>query len=413
MVDLGVSARALRSAFADRAKRNVLVLATCQMLYGSGRTLNVATAPLIAYAIAEQKGLATLPAALVIVGTALASMPASYYMRRAGRRAGFIVGAAIGCLSGVLCAIGIVEADFWMFALGNLVFGFFSGFAQLYRFAAADTAPREFRSSAISLVIAGGVVAAVLGAEIAKLGHDMFGGATFLGAYLLMIGTTVLTALVLLFLDIPPLTAAEESAARRPLSAIMVQPVFIAATFSILIGHSVMALLMTAAPIAMHHADHHFQNTAFVIQWHSLGMFAPGFVTGRLIRRFGETRIIFAGFLLQIVCVPVALAGESVFEFWLSMLLLGVGWNFAFTGGSSLLGDAHTPGERAAAQGAANFIVYGFVAIGSLSSGALIHFFGWKWVNLGALPVLGFAVLVMTWYVLSGRRGGVSGPSGA
>ena len=412
MYDIGAAGRGLRSVFVDRARRNVLVLAACQMLYGSGRTLNVATAPLIAYAIADQKGLATLPAALVIVGTALASMPASMLMRRVGRRAGFIVGAAIGFLSGVLCAIGIVEADFWTFTLGNLVFGFFSGFAQLYRFAATDTAPREFRGTAISLVIAGGVVAAVLGAEFAKLGHDMFGSATFLGAYLLLTATTIATALVLLFLDIPPLTAAEEAAERRPLAAIMAQPVFIAATFSIFIGHSVMALLMTAAPIAMHQADHHFEATAFVIQWHSLGMFAPGFVTGRLIRRFGESRIIFAGFALQIVCVPAALAGEAVFDFWLSMLLLGVGWNFTFTAGSSLLGDAHTPGERAAAQGAANFIVYTFVALGSLASGALIHFYGWAWVNLGALPVLGFAVLVMVWYTATARKGGAPGPAG-
>ena len=395
--------RAVRAAFTDRDQRNVVVLAVCQTLYGAGRTLNVATAPLIAYAIADQKGLATLPAALVVAGTALASMPASMLMRRVGRRAGFLAGAFIGLVSGILCSVGIAEADFWMFALGNLVFGFFSGFAQLYRFAATDAAPRSFRGTAISLVIAGGVVAAVLGAEFAKWGHDWFGSASFLGAYLLLIGTTILTALVLVFLKIPPLTAAEAAAERRPLSTIMAQPVFIAATFSILIGHTVMALLMTAAPIAMHHAEHHFQQTAFVIQWHSLGMFAPGFVTGALIRRWGEVRIILAGFALQIICVPIALGGEAVFEFWLSMLLLGVGWNFAFTAGSSLLGDAHTPGERAKTQGACNFIVYTFVALGSLSSGALIHFLGWQWVNLSALPVLAAAVLVVFWYVLVGR----------
>ncbi len=403
MPTLTAALRAVSAAFTDRDQRNVVVLAVCQMLYGTGRTLNVATAPLIAYAIADQKGLATLPAALVVVGTALASMPASMFMRRVGRRTGFLVGAFVGLLSGILCSIGIFEADFWMFTLGNLLFGFFSGFAQFYRFAATDAAPREFRGTAISLVIAGGVVAAVLGAEFAKWGHDWFATASFLGAYLLLIGTTILTALVLVFLRIPPLSHAEEAATRRPLLVIMAQPAFIAATFSILIGHTVMALLMTAAPIAMHHAEHHFQQTAFVIEWHSLGMFAPGFVTGALIRRWGEVKIIFAGFALQIVCIPIALGGEAVFDFWLSMLLLGVGWNFAFTAGSSLLGDAHTPGERAKAQGACNFIVYTFVALGSLSSGALIHFLGWDWVNLAALPVLIIAVLVMCWYVLVGR----------
>ncbi len=395
--------RAVRTAFTDRDQRNVVVLAVCQTLYGAGRTLNVATAPLIAYAIADYKGLATLPAALVVVGTALASMPASMFMRRVGRRAGFLTGAFIGLMSGILCSIGIIEADFWIFTLGNLVFGFFSGFAQFYRFAATDAAPRAFRSTAISLVIAGGVAAAVLGAEFAKWGHDWFASASFLGAYLLLIGTTILTALVLVFLQIPPLTEAEAAAERRPLLTIMAQPVFIAATFSILIGHTVMALLMTAAPIAMHHAEHHFAQTAFVIQWHSLGMFAPGFITGKLIRRWGEVRIIFAGFALQIICVPIALSGEAVFEFWLSMLFLGVGWNFAFTAGSSLLGDAHTAGERAKTQGACNFIVYAFVALGSLSSGVLIHFLNWEWVNLSALPILIIAVLVMSWYVLISR----------
>lgn len=395
---------AVRAAFTDRDQRNVVVLATCQMLYGAGRTLNVATAPLIAYAIADQKGLATLPAALVVVGTALAAFPASMYMRKVGRRAGFVLGTLIGTLAGILCVVGIIEADFWIFAAGNLVFGFFSGFAQFYRFAATDAAPREFRSTAISLVIAGGVVAAVVGAEFAKLGYDLFASATFLGAYLFLIGTTVVSALVLIFLNIPPLTQAEEAAVRRPITTIMAQPVFIAATFSILIGHTVMAMLMTAAPIAMHQASHPFQDTAFVIEWHSIGMFAPGFITGALIRRFGEVKMIFAGFALQIICVPIALGGEAVFDFWLSMLLLGVGWNFAFTAGSALLGDAHTPGERAKAQGACNFIVYTFVALGSLSSGALIHFLGWEWVNLAALPILGIAVVVMAWYVLVGRR---------
>lgn len=395
---------AVRAAFTDRDQRNVVVLSTCQMLYGAGRTLNVATAPLIAYAIADQKGLATLPAALVVVGTALASMPASMYMRKVGRRTGFLVGTLIGTLAGILCTIGIIEADFWVFTAGNLVFGFFSGFAQFYRFAATDAAPRDFRGTAISLVIAGGVVAAVLGAELAKLGYDLFQSATFLGAYLFLIGTTVLSALVLIFLNIPPLTEAEEAAERRPIMTIMAQPVFIAATFSILIGHTVMALLMTAAPIAMHQASHHFQETAFVIEWHSIGMFAPGFITGALIRRLGEVKIIFIGFALQIICVPIALSGEAVFDFWLSMLLLGVGWNFSFTAGSSLLGDAHTPGERAKAQGACNFIVYTFVALGSLSSGALIHFLGWEWVNLSALPILAIAVVVMLWYALVARR---------
>ncbi len=393
----------IRSVFTIRERRNVLVLATCQMLFGAGRTLLVATAALVAYSFAEQKGLATLPAALVVVGTAAASYPASMLMRRIGRRAGFVVGSLIGTAGGAICMIGILEADFWTFSIGNLVFGFFSGFAQLYRFAATDTASREFRGTAVSLVLAGGVVAAVVGAEFAKIGHDMFSEASFLGSYLFLAAATLLSALVLMFLNIPPLTAAQAAQEQRPLSTIVVQPAFVAATASVLIAHSVMAILMTAAPIAMSHSNHHFEDTAFVIEWHSLGMFAPAFVTGWFIRKLGEIAIIFTGFALQFVCVAVALSGEAVFDYWLSMLLLGVGWNFAFTAGTTLLAGAHTPSERNKAQGASNFIVYTFVAIGALSSGALIHFLGWDWVNISALPALGVAVLIMVWFTLFGR----------
>ena len=394
---------AIRSVFVVRERRNVLVLATCQMLFGAGRTLLVATAALVAYGFAEQKGLATLPAALVIVGTAAASYPASMLMRRIGRRAGFVVGSLIGAIGGIVCMIGIVEADFWTFAIGNLVFGFFSGFAQLYRFAAADTASREFRGTAISLVLAGGVAAAVVGAEFAKIGHDMFAGASFLGSYLFLVAATLLSALVLMFLNIPPLTAAQAAQKQRPLGTIALQPVFVAATASVLIAHSVMAMLMTAAPLAMKHSDHHFEQAAFVIMWHSLGMFAPAFVTGWFIRKLGEIAIVFAGFALQLVCVAVALSGEAVFDYWLSMLLLGVGWNFAFTAGTALLAGAYTPAERNKAQGASNFIAYTFIAIGSLSSGALFHYFGWSWVNITALPALGIAVAIMLWFTLFGR----------
>ncbi len=394
---------AIWSVFIVQERRNVLVLAICQTLFGAGRTLLVATAALVAYSFAEHKGLATLPAALVIVGTAAASYPASMLMRRVGRRAGFIIGSLIGAVGGLVCMMGILAADFWTFTIGNLIFGFFSGFAQLYRFAATDTASKEFRGTAVSLVLAGGVAASVVGAEFAKLGHDMFAGASFLGSYLFLVAATLLSAVVLMFLNIPPLSAAQAAQRQRPLGTIVLQPTFVAATASVLIAHSVMAILMTATPIAMSHSNHHFEDTAFVIMWHSLGMFAPAFVTGWFIKKVGEIAIIFTGFLLQFVCVAVALSGEAVFDYWLSMLLLGIGWNFAFTAGTTLLAGAHTPAERNRAQGASNFIVYTFVAIGSLSSGALIHFLGWSWVNFSALPALGLAVLIMVWFTLFGR----------
>ena len=380
-------------------RRNVFILATCQMLFGSSRLLLIATTSIIAWGMGH-KALATMPAALVIVGTAMATMPASMLMRATGRRLGFMIGAGIGALSGVMVLLAIVWTDFWLLCAATLTYGVFAAFGQYYRFAAADTAPQDFRSTAISLVLTGGVVAAFVGPYLAKSGQNLV-TAEFMGSYLFLIGLMVLTAAVLIFLDIPNLTASERAAAQRPLSRIMMQPVFIAATLAATMGQGVMNLLMTAIPIAMLEADFQFADTAFVISWHSFGMFGPGFVTGSLIKRFGEVRIILTGVVLQVVCIGVALSGEGVMEFWLAMLLLGVGWNFAFTGGTSLLTTAYNPAERAKTQGAMSVINYAFVAVVSLSSGALLHFFGWEWVNLSSIPLLLVAALAILWFAFS------------
>ena len=383
-----------------RIRRNVFVLATCQMLFGSSRTLLIATTPVIALGMGY-KALATMPAALVIVGTALATMPASMLMRVTGRRLGFLIGAGIGAVSGAMVLVAIGRAWFWLLCVAALTYGVFAAFGQYYRFAAADTAPQEFKSKAISLVLTGGVVAAFVGPYLAASGENLLATGAFMGSYVFLIGLMVLIALALSFLDIPNLTPSERAAAQRSLSRIMLQPVFIAATLAATMGQGVMNLLMTAIPIAMVEADFAFADTAFVISWHSFGMFAPGFVTGSLIKRFGEVRVILAGVALQLLCIGVALSGEGVMEFWLSMLLLGVGWNFAFTGGTSLLTAAYNPAERAKTQGAMSFINYAFVAVVSLFSGALLHYFGWEWVNLSSIPLLAIAVLATAWFALS------------
>ncbi len=393
-----------------RNRLNVFILATCQMLFGATRTLLIATAPLIAYGIVENKGLATLPAALVIVGTALATMPASMLMRATGRRLGFMLGACFGALGGGIVIIGIVRADFWLLCLGTFTYGFFAAFGQYYRFAAADTAPPEFRSKAISLVLTGGVIAAVVGTSLAMAGQFMVPSGEFFGSYLFLIALTLLTVLVLLFLDIPNLTPGERSARQRPLAAIMKQPIFVASTLAATMGQGAMNLLMTATPIAMTQAGHPFTATALVIQWHSIGMFAPGFVTGSLIKRFGEVRIILIGVALQVICVVIGLAGTGVIEFWFAMLFLGVGWNFAFTGGTSLLTTSYTPAERNKTQGAMSFINYTFVALVSLSSGALVHFLGWQWVNLSSIPLLVVATVATVWYAFA-QRGPAAAPA--
>lgn len=384
-----------------RDKKNVLILATCQVLFGTGRSLLIATAPLIAYGIASHKGLATLPTSLVIVGTAVMTIPASLFMRRVGRQVGFVVGSIIGVVSGLVCAFSVLHSNFWLFAFGTFLFGLFAGFAQLYRFAAADVASEDFKSKAISLVLAGGVVSGFLGPESAKIGQNLVTSVPFVGAYLILTGVTILAIFVLFFLDIPMMTPEERAGPRRPIIQIMKQPVFLVAATAAMISQGVMNFLMTATPIAMCNAQHQFADTALVIEWHIFGMFAPGFVTGHLINKFGEVKMIIIGLALQFVCVGVALVGVEVAHFWLSMLLLGVGWNFAFTAGTSLMTRAYTVSERAKTQGTMNFLIYGFVSVLSLSSGALVHFFGWNVVNLGALPFLVIAVGATLWYAAS------------
>ena len=380
---------------ADR--QNVLVLSACQTLFGSCRSLLSATAPLVAYTIVDEKALATLPTSLIIVGTALSTIPAAMLMRRLGRRTGFIAGAAVGALAGAICLAATIAGDFWLFAAGTLLFGVCSGFAQLYRFAATDVAAPDYRGKAISLVLAGGVVAAFIGPELAKEGEHLM-PIPFAGGYALLTGVSLLSVLALLFLNLPDSKRVRQDGPRRPLKVVMAQPVFIVSTLVATIAQGVMTLLMTATPIAMQECNHRFADTAFVIEWHIFAMFAPGFFTGLLIARFGEIFMIQAGILIQLICVGVALSGTGVEEFWLSLLLLGLGWNFTFTAATTLIVHAYRPAERDATQGATNFIIYAFVAALSLSSGALVHYLGWMWVNLGALPLIVLSGAATLWH---------------
>jgi MFS family permease len=379
--------------------KNVLVLGTCQMLSGTGRGLFMVTSPAVALGVAPHLALVTLPTALVVIGTALSAMPASLLMRRFGRKAGFICGTAIAMLSGLSCTAAVLYQNFYLLALGGLLYGLFAGFAQLYRFAVADAASEHFRSKAISLVLAGGVFAGLAGPNLANWGKELLASHLFAGAFLFMIGTG------LLFLNIPNLTRAQREGPQRPLIDIMRQPVFIAAAVSATVAQCVMNFLMTATPVAMiAQCGHSFGAVATVISSHTVAMYAPGFFTGSLVKRFGEIRIIAAGLVLEASCIAIALSGIAVFDFWLSMVLLGLGWNFTYTAATSLMTTAYSPAERAKTQGMMNQIVYTVVAIGSLSSGAFIHYFGWSWVNVGAMPLLLVAAFVTVWYAAVQRR---------
>ncbi len=384
--------------------RNVAVLGTCQMLFNSSRTLIVATYPLIAYGLASNKAFATLPITLLIVGTALCSIPASLLMHRVGRRLGFMVGAGFGVASGLSSMAGVHFQDFWLFCLGGTLFGLFAGFAHYYRFAVADVAGKTFKGRAISFVLAGGVVASFIGPELARQGQFLVPSQEFFGSYVFLTVLCFVTGLVVIGVDIPKPSEKDIAEPGRPIRDIMAMPTFIVACLSAMTGQAVMNLLMTATPIAMSHAHHMFSSTAFVIQWHVFFMFAPGFFTGALIDRFGALAIIALGLLIQVLSIIVGVSGQEVWQFWWALALLGLGWNFAFTGGTALLMEVHTTAERAKTQAANNFIIYASVAVASFLSGTLMHHFGWFWVNIGAIPFLVVAFAATLWLFLRRRQ---------
>ncbi len=371
-----------------RTKRNVLVLASCQALFNTTGAIYIAVAALIGAALADDPALATLPVALVVVGTAAATFPASLMTKRIGRRAGFIVGAGLGVVGATGAAYAVIASSFALFCGAALVIGSYRAFGNLYRFAAADVAPHSFKSRAISYVLAGGVAAGFVGPSIAKATRNAISSHEFAGCLLAMAALAAITAPLVSFIRIPRVTAAEATDHERTLRVIVRQPRMIAALLAGSVGYAVMALLMTATPLAMIGHHHSFDNSATVIQWHVVAMFLPSFVTGSLINRFGIVRVVLAGAaLLAGACVAGAL-GTSFAHFIVGLVLLGVGWNFLFIGGSSLLTTVHSAAERAKTQGLNDFIVFGSVAIASLSSGQLLHHVGWTTLNLIALPFI-------------------------
>ena len=388
----------------DPAKKNVAVLALCQVFFTSSAVILAVTASLVGFdMLGEDKTLATAPISGMVIGTALATFPAAMLMKRIGRRAGFRVGALIGMAGALVASLSIVWLNFWLFSFGVLLLGMFNGFAQHYRFAAADVASVAFRGRAISLVLAGGVAAAFLGPEIAKVSVDIIPAARFLGPYLVIVVLMAATMLVVGLVDIPVQDDGAGETAARPLRVIARQPAFVIAVLASVVGYSVMALMMTATPIAMVSHDHSFGDAAFVIQWHALAMFAPSFVTGSIIRRVGVVNVIIAGIVLIAASIAVALSGTGLAAFWIALFLLGIGWNFMFVGGTTLLTETYRPSERAKVQGVNDLAVFGSVAIASLSSGVLLQSFGWQAVSYGAVPFLLVASIAVAVFALSRR----------
>lgn len=384
------------------AKRTVAVLAACQALLFANNATLIAVAGLAGAALAADKSLATLTVTAWVLGGALATIPMSFLMKRLGRRGGFYVAASAGIAGAVLGALAIYIGNFWLLCVAMLGFGVYNGGAQFYRFAAADTSPPEFKSTAVSLVLAGGLVGGLVGPELSKLTVDLF-AAQYLGTYLSLLGYLALVLAVLALLRIPVPTQAEQSAGGRPLGEIMAQPAFIVAVTGAALGFGVMNFLMVATPLAMGTHGHHYGDAAFVIQWHVIAMFAPSFFTGGLMKRYGVLNIMFAGVIALCVCIAVALVDVTVMHFWWALVLLGVGWNFLYIGGTTLLTETYRPSERAKTQGVNDFIVFTTQAITSLASGWMLERGGWTMVNYLALPLVALTGIAIVWLMLKRR----------
>lgn len=384
-------------------KRTVLLLAAAQALYQTAGVLMFTLAGLVGLQLAPDEGLATLPIALLMVASAATTIPASLLMQRIGRKAGFLLGTALGIAAGLLGALAIGLHHFGLFIAASMLMGSYQGFAQFYRFAAADVASIDFRSRAIAWVIAGGVVAAVAGPNLARFTQGL-SAVPFVASYLTLAALGVLAALAILRLSLPPPAVEEVSGEARPLADVLRTPVFLTALLGSATGFAVMSMVMTATPIAMHMHGHHLDASATVIQWHVLGMFVPSFFTGALIRRAGVLTVMAAGALLLGGTVAIALAGHAYLHYLAGLILLGVGWNFLFIGGTTLLTEAYRPAEKGRVQAAHDFLVFGLSALASFSAGKLLAVWGWQAVNLTALPLLIVVLVAVLGLALARRR---------
>ena len=379
------------------ARKTVLLLAGCQALAMTSMSILATTSAIIGNMLAVNKALSTLPVALQMTGMMTATIPAALLMARIGRRGGFWTGAALGVTGGVVAGSAVWLASFPLFCLGTFLIGSSNGFAQQYRFAAAELADEGFRARAISLVLAGGVVSGVFGPETAKWSRDLFAPVLFAGCFAMIVVLQIGAAGLLSFVRLPPPPRRGNLKAGRPLGEIVRQKLFVVALLAGMVGYGVMSLVMTATPIAMIGCGFQFTDAAFVIQWHILGMYAPSFVTGSLINRFGLSTILLAGAALLLACCGINLAGIAEGNFWAANALLGVGWNFLFVGATTLLTRTYRPEERAKVQALNDFTIFGTSTVASFSSGALLAGFGWTTVQLTVMPFVAVAAAAVIW----------------
>jgi MFS family permease len=384
-------------------RRNVLLLAGSQALMLSAIVLSMSLAAILGSLLAPDKSLATLPVAAMVIGTAMASLPAALLMRRLGRRVGFLMGAGLGVAGSALAGYGLWQGSFMLFVLGHLLLGSYQGFANYYRFAAAEAVEPAHTTRAISWVVAGGVVAAFLGPQLGQWGRDWFVSGSFVGSYLAQAVLSVMALGLLSQVRLKPVAAVAAGTARS-VWELLSQPLLLTSILGAAVGYSVMIMVMTATPLAMLGCGLPGQSVTPVIQWHVVGMFAPSFFTGNLIKRYGAPRIMQIGFALLLGHVAVALSGLEVLHFASALVLLGVGWNFAFVGGTALLTQTYRPAEQLKVQAINEFLVFGLVAASTLSAGWLYDRYGWATLNLAVVPFLMLALLVSVGTELKNAR---------
>lgn len=384
--------------------RNLWLLALCQGLFLTNNVTFIAINGLVGLALAPLGWMATLPVMGYVVGSALSTGAVARTQRRFGRKASFQAGLVVAVLSALVCAYAAMSRDFWLLCLATVVAGYYNANAGLYRFAAAELAGSGAREKAVSLVMAGGLLGAVAGPNLAARTRDL-SAVPFAGAYLALAGVALLAMAILAFIKFaPPPAAAAATAPARSLRQVMRQPVFIVAAASGSLGYGVMNLLMAATPIAMQQCGLPFSDAALVLQWHVIGMFAPGFFTGGLIKRYGALTIMGIGVALMLACIVVALSGVQLHQFAVALFLLGVGWNFLFTGSTTLSLSAYGPQERDMAQGALNFFVFATLAVSSFASGVLVTTRGWELLNYGSLVPVVLTGAALVWLKLRSAR---------
>jgi predicted MFS family arabinose efflux permease len=386
------------------AARNARILAVAQALAGGNNTVIVATSSIIGFALAPDKGFATLPITMMVMGMWVGTLPIGYLARTRGRRFALQSGSIFGILSGFISCSAVIYGSFWVLLLGTFCGGLYAAAHQSYRFAAADTASEAFRPKAVSWVLAGGVFAGVIGGQLVIFTKDLLPPYLFAASFIAQSVAALLAAIVLAFVRVPRPLVHKDKGSGRPLSEMLKMPRFLVAVICGVVSYATMNMMMTSAPLAMVSCNHSVTEASLGIQWHVLAMYGPSFFTGALIVRFGVERVIVCGLLLLTSAAVVGLSGISVAHFWTALILLGLGWNFAFVGATTMVTQCHRPEERNKVQAFNDFLVFGSMAMSSLASGQILAAVGWTLVNEVFFPPILAAGVMLVWLKFRERR---------